>query len=276
MLDPTRDRHPPDTRSLQALSEGARMSATGETGLERAAADEASAVGRSDRAPSSLRPVTIVTGVQRHPAGSVRIDAGATSVLVAVSIEERGPRWRDGGGWVTAEYAMLPGSTDRRSRRERSGAGGRSKEIERLIGRSLRAAVDLEMLPDVTVTVDCDVLSADGGTRTAAITGGWVALSLALRGAGLEAALIRQITAVSVGVVADVPLLDLDQREDNAASVDMNVVATADGELVEVQGTAEGPPFARARHDELLDLALAGCRELASLQRHALSTAAGA
>jgi ribonuclease PH len=229
-----------------------------------------------ERSNAALRQVSIATGVQRHPAGSVRIDAGATSVLIAVSIEERGPRWRDGGGWVTAEYAMLPGSTDRRSRRERDGAGGRSKEIERLIGRSLRAAVDLDALPDVTITVDCDVLSADGGTRTAAITGGWVALALGLRQAGLEGTLIRQIAAVSVGVIDDVPLLDLDQREDNAASVDMNVVATATGELVEVQGTAEGLPFPRARHDELLDLALAGCRDLATLQLRAIEGRAGA
>jgi ribonuclease PH len=227
------------------------------------------------RPNAALREVTITTRVQRHPAGSVRIDAGSTSVLIAVSIEEHGPRWRDGGGWVTAEYAMLPGSTDRRSRRERNGAGGRSKEIERLIGRSLRAAVDLDALPDVTITVDCDVLSADGGTRTAAITGGWVALALALRHAGLEGTLIRQIAAVSVGVVDDVPLLDLDQREDNAASVDMNVVATSTGDLVEVQGTAEGPPFPRARHDELLDLALAGCRDLAALQRRAVEVQVG-
>lgn len=222
------------------------------------------------RPHTALREVSITTGVQRHPAGSVRIDAGNTSVLIAVSIEERGPRWRDGSGWVTAEYAMLPGSTDRRSRRERAGAGGRSKEIERLIGRSLRAAVDLDALPDVTITVDCDVLSADGGTRTAAITGGWVALALALRHAGLEGSLIRQIAAVSVGVVEDVVLLDLDQREDNAASVDMNVVATSTSDLVEVQGTAEGSPFSRARHDELLDLALAGCQDLAALQHRAV------
>jgi len=204
----------------------------------------------------------------------VRIDAGGTSVLIAVSIEAGGPRWRDGGGWVTAEYAMLPGATDTRSARERRGAGGRSKEIERLIGRSLRAAVDLDALPDITVTVDCDVLSADGGTRTASITGGWVALAVALERAGLRHALVRQVAAVSVGIVGDVALLDLDQAEDNAASVDMNVVTADAGLLVEVQGTAEGPPFARVRHDELLDLALAGCSELALLQRTAIELGA--
>jgi ribonuclease PH len=222
------------------------------------------------RDASALRPVTIDLGVQRNPAGSVRIRAGGTEVLVAVSIEEGGPRWRDRRGWLTAEYAMLPGATDTRSARERRGAGGRSKEIERLIGRSLRAAVDLDALPDVTVTVDCDVLSADGGTRTASITGGWVALSVALGRAGLGHALVRQVAAVSVGIVAEASLLDLDQHEDNAASVDMNVVTADEGLLVEVQGTAEGPPFPRARHDELLDLALAGCAELALLQRAAI------
>ena len=223
-----------------------------------------------DRAADALRPVAVALDVQAAPAGSARIRAGGTEVLVAVSIEEGGPRWRERRGWVTAEYAMLPGSTDTRSARERRGAGGRSKEIERLIGRSLRAAVDLDALPDVTVTVDCDVLGADGGTRTASITGGWVALAVALDRAGLSHALVRQIAAVSVGVVDGAVLLDLDQREDNAASVDMNVVSADDGLLVEVQGTAEGPPFARAQHDELLDVALAGCAELMALQRAVL------
>ena len=222
------------------------------------------------RVPSELRPLSIELDVQRNPAGSVRIRAGATEVLVAVSIEDGGPRWRDRRGWVTAEYAMLPGATDTRSARERRGAGGRSKEIERLIGRSLRTAVDLDALPDVTITVDCDVLSADGGTRTASITGGWVALAAALTRQGLDHVLIRQVAAVSVGIVDGAVLLDLDQREDNAASVDMNVVMADEGLLVEVQGTAEGPPFPRAHHDELLDLALAGCAELALAQRAAL------
>jgi len=227
---------------------------------------------RRERAASALRPVAIELGVQRNPAGSARIRAGGTEVLIAVSIEPGAPRWRERQGWVTAEYAMLPGSTDTRSGRERRGAGGRSKEIERLIGRSLRAAVDLDALPDITITVDCDVLSADGGTRTASITGGWVALALALRREGLEHLLVRQVTAVSVGIVGGAPMLDLDQKEDNAASVDMNVVTADDGLLVEVQGTAEGPPFARQHHDGLLDLALAGCAELAAVQRGVLGT----
>lgn len=222
------------------------------------------------RATAQLRPVTLELDVQSNPAGSARIRAGGTEVLIAVSIEPGAPRWRDRRGWVTAEYAMLPGSTDTRSARERRGVGGRSKEIERLIGRSLRAAVDVDLLPDVTLTVDCDVLSADGGTRTASITGGWVALAVALRRADLGHALVRQVAAVSVGIVDEALLLDLDQREDNHASVDMNVVTADDGLLVEVQGTAEGAPFARAQHDALLDLALAGCAELAALQRGVL------
>jgi ribonuclease PH len=226
------------------------------------------------RAAATLRPVSIELDVQRNPAGSARIRAGGTEVLIAVSIEDGAPRWRDRRGWVTAEYAMLPGATDRRNARERNGAGGRSKEIERLIGRSLRSAVDLDALPDVTITVDCDVLSADGGTRTASITGGWVALASALRRSDLAHVLVRQIAAVSVGIVDGNGMLDLDQREDNRASVDMNVVTADDGLLVEVQGTAEGDPFPRGQHDALLDLALAGCADLAALQRGALAGAA--
>lgn len=222
------------------------------------------------RAPDQLRPVTIEVGVQRHPAGSALVRFGGTQVLCSASVEEGAPRWRDRRGWVTGEYAMLPGATDTRSRRERNGPGGRSKEIERLIGRSLRAVVDLDALPDVTVTVDCDVLEADGGTRTAAITGGWVALALALRSLGQEPALVGQVAAVSVGVVDGQPRLDLPYEEDVRAEVDMNVVATADHRLVEVQGTAEGAPFDRAALDRLLDLAIAGCEELAALQRQAV------
>jgi ribonuclease PH len=228
---------------------------------------------RDGRGRAVLRPVHLSTGIQRNPSGSVRIDAGATSVLCAVSVAEGGPRWRPGRGWLTAEYAMLPGSTDTRGARERNGAGGRSKEIERLIGRSLRAALDLESLPEVTITVECDVLNADGGTRTAAITGGWVALAIALERSGIGVRPLRQITAVSVGLIDGRSHLDLDQSEDNRADVDMNVVATAAGELVEVQGTAEGPPFTRHEHDALLDLALAGCADLALLQRAALAEA---
>ncbi len=222
------------------------------------------------RQPDQLRPVTIEVGAQRHPAGSALVRFGGTHVLCAASVEEGAPRWRDRRGWVTGEYAMLPGATDTRSRRERNGPGGRSKEIERLIGRSLRAVVDLDALPDVTITVDCDVLEADGGTRTAAITGGWAALALALRAIGQDSALTGQVAAVSVGIVDGEPRLDLPYEEDVRADVDMNVVATADDRLVEVQGTAEGAPFGRAALDELLDLAVAGCGELFAAQRRAV------
>ena len=229
---------------------------------------------RPDRAATALRPVAFELDVQAAPAGSALVAFGATRVLCAVSVEERGPRWRDGRGWVTAEYAMLPGSASSRIRRERSGVSGRSKEIERLVGRSLRAAVDLDALPEVTLTVDCDVLAADGGTRTAAITGGYVALARALVAIGAGAALTGQVAAVSVGLVDGEVRLDLDYAEDVAASVDMNVVATAEGGLVEVQGTAEGPPFPRSAHDAMLDLALAGITELVTAQRRALDGAA--
>jgi len=191
-------------------------------------------------------------------------------VLCAASSEDGAPRFRERRGWVTAEYAMLPGATDTRGRRERTGPGGRSKEIERLIGRSLRSVVDLDALPDITLTVDCDVLEADGGTRTAAITGGWVALARALRSLGLEGALSGQLAAISVGIIDGEARLDLPYEEDVRAEVDMNVVATADGRLVEVQGTAEGAPFSRAAMDQLLDLAMQGCEELFVLQREAV------
>jgi ribonuclease PH len=228
-------------------------------------------VSRADgRRPDQLRPVVIEPDAQRQPAGSALIRFGDTRVLCAASHEEGAPRFRDRRGWVTGEYAMLPGATDTRARRERNGPGGRSKEIERLIGRSLRAVVDLDALPDVTLTVDCDVLDADGGTRTAAITGGWVALARALRRHGLETALTGQVAAISVGIVDGRAVLDLPYEEDHRADVDMNVVATAGGDLVEVQGTAEGAPFGRADLDQLLDLALAGCEELFAIQRAAV------
>lgn len=223
------------------------------------------------REPDQLRPVSFRVDVQPSPAASVEVAFGGTRVLVAVSVEEGAPRWKRSGGWVTGEYAMLPGATTDRARRERRGPSGRSKEIERLLGRSLRAAVDLDALPEVTMTVDADVLVADGGTRTAAITGGWVALARALRDLDATSALTRQVAAVSVGVVDGEPVLDLPYVEDSAADVDMNVVATAAGELVEVQGTAEGAPFSRAAHDRMLDLALAGTAELAALQAAAVA-----
>ena len=218
------------------------------------------------RAADQLRPVSFEVDVQPSPAGSVLVAFGGTRVLVAASVEEGAPRWKPTGGWVTGEYAMLPGATTDRARRERRGPSGRSKEIERLLGRSLRAAVDLAAMPEVTVTVDADVLVADGGTRTAAITGGWVAVARALRSLDAEAALTRQVAAVSVGVVGGACVLDLPYEEDRDADVDMNVVATADGRIVEVQGTAEGEPFSRGQHDEMLDLALAGIDELCALQ----------
>jgi len=229
---------------------------------------------RSDgRANDELRPVRLAVDVQRAPAGSCEVRFGDTRVLCAATVVDGAPRWRDQRGWVTGEYAMLPGATPDRAGRERQGPGGRSKEIERLIGRSLRSVVDLDALPDVTVTVDCDVLDADGGTRTAAITGGWVALARALRRLGHDAVLTGQVAAISVGIVDGEARLDLPYDEDSRADVDMNVVATADGRLVEVQGTAEGHPFARAELDEMLDLALAGCEQLFALQRAALEQA---
>ena len=228
------------------------------------------------RRADQLRPVTLEPDAQRHPAGSALVRFGATHVLCAASSEQGAPRFRERRGWVTGEYAMLPGSTDTRSRRERNGPGGRSKEIERLIGRCLRAVVDLDALPDVTITVDCDVLEADGGTRTAAITGGWVALARALRHLDLDSALTGQVAAVSVGVIDGEPRLDLPYEEDVRAEVDMNVVATADGRIVEVQGTAEGAPFDRRALDELIDLALGGCEQLFALQRSALEHGARA
>ena len=223
------------------------------------------------RTADQLRPVSFQVDVQPSPAGSVQVSFGATRVLVAASLEEGRPRWKSGGGWLTGEYAMLPGATTDRARRERRGPSGRSKEIERLLGRSLRMAVDLDRLPDLTVTVDADVLVADGGTRTAAITGGWVAVARALRTVGAEEALTDQVAAVSVGLVDGACVLDLPYVEDAAAEVDMNVVATADGRVVEVQGTAEGAPFTRTQHDEMLDLALAGITELCSLQQAAVA-----
>lgn len=225
------------------------------------------------RDPDELREVTFQTGVQRHPPGSVLVSFGATRVICAASYRDRAPRWRDRTGWVTGEYAMLPGATDDRARRQRGRVGGRAREIERLIARSLRAAVALDELPDCTITVDCDVLEADGGTRTAAVTGGWVALAVALERLGLSTRLTGQVAAVSVGIVDGEPRLDLPYAEDVRADVDMNVVATGEGELVEVQGTAEGASFDRGQLDALIDLALDGCGRLLAAQRGALDAA---
>jgi ribonuclease PH len=232
------------------------------------------------RAPDGLRPIRFDLHVQRHAEGSVMVHVGDTQVLCAASVLPEVPRWLrgEGRGWVTAEYAMLPRATSERTRREvRAGRQtGRTQEIQRLIGRSLRSVIDLKALGERALVVDCDVLQADGGTRTASITGGWVALSLALD-VMVERGLLRQrpalapLAAVSVGIVDGVSVLDLDYTEDVGAQVDMNVVATDDGRVVEVQGTAEEFPFSREQLDELLDLALVGCRQLTLAQAAALA-----
>lgn len=228
------------------------------------------------RAHDAIRPVRLETGAVPFAEGSCLIEAGRTRILCAATVQEEVPPWREGrGGWVTGEYAMLPRSTTERTPRERRGAGGRTKEIQRLIGRSLRAAVDLEALGEHTVIVDCDVLVADGGTRTASVTGGCVALWQALEGLVADGKLasnpLRQrVAAVSVGIVDGEPWLDLDYERDVSADVDMNVVALEDGRFVEVQGTAEGAPFDRGELDRLLELAQAGIGELLERQREAM------
>jgi len=233
----------------------------------------------SGRRAEELRPVRIARGYTRHAEGSALIEFGDTRVLCNASVEERVPPFlRDTGrGWVTAEYGMLPRATHTRGEREaaRGRQSGRTQEIQRLIGRSLRAVVDLAALGEHTIHLDCDVLQADGGTRTAAITGAFVALHDALawlRGRGRIAALpVRDfVAAVSVGVYEGVPVLDLDYAEDSACQTDMNVVMTGRGAFVEVQGTAEGAPFARAELDALLALAARGVAELVAQQRRAL------
>ena len=227
------------------------------------------------RAPGALRPAAIELDPLKFAEGSVLISAGDTRVLVAASVEKRVPGFLAGSGkgWITAEYSMLPRATSTRSAREvtQGKPSGRTSEIQRLIGRSLRAAIDLSLLGERTLTLDCDVLQADAGTRTAAITGAWVAVVSALArsfAAGDIAAwpVVEQVAAVSVGLVGGAPLLDLDYREDQRAEVDMNVVATAGGRLIEVQGTGEQRSFERAELDRLLDLAQAGIGELARLQ----------
>lgn len=238
-------------------------------------------VNRADgRGPSDLRPVRITRNWLDHAEGSVLVEFGATRVLVAASVTEGVPRWRKGSGlgWVTSEYAMLPRSTHTRSDREsvKGRIGGRTHEISRLIGRSLRAVIDYQALGENTIVLDCDVLQADGGTRTASITGAYVALVdavewLRARGALAGEPLTGSVAAVSVGVVGGTPMLDLCYGEDSGAEVDLNVVATGAGEFVEVQGTAEGRPFGRAVLDELLDLGLAGCAELTLRQHEALA-----
>jgi ribonuclease PH len=225
------------------------------------------------------RPITIETGVAPYAEGSCTIATGDTRVLCTASVVEGVPDWRlrSGAGWVTGEYAMLPRATHTRSGRERNGPKGRTQEIQRLIGRSLRSVTDMQALGQHTVTVDCDVLQADGGTRTASITGACVALILAGRWM-LDEGLVERnpvterVAAVSVGIVDGTPRLDLDYREDVGAQVDMNVVGTESGGLVEVQGTAEGDPFRRDELDALLDLATSGIEALLAAQARALGS----
>jgi ribonuclease PH len=228
------------------------------------------------RRPNDLRPVTFTLGVQKWAEGSCRIRVGDTEVLCAATIVDRVPPHLrgKGTGWVTAEYAMLPRATSERTDREsvKGRIGGRTHEIQRLIGRSLRGVVDLTRLGERTITIDCDVLQADGGTRTASITGGYVALAAALITYGMERHLVGKVAAVSVGLVDGMALLDLDYSEDSRADVDFNVVGTDAGAYVELQGTAEGKPFDRAASDGLLDLADAGLARLFEAQAAVLAT----
>ena len=231
------------------------------------------------RQPENLRPVSFQRGFTRYAEGSVLVSFGDTRVLCTATVEEGVPPFMrgQGRGWVTAEYAMLPRATHSRSAREatRGKIGGRTHEIQRLIGRSLRAVINLEQLGERTIVLDCDVLQADGGTRTAAITGAYVALADAVAGLLRQGKIARSpikegVAAVSVGIVQGRPVLDLNYAEDSQAAVDMNFVVTASGRFVEVQGTAEEEPFSAAELDALRDLALAGCRRLDALQRLAL------
>ncbi|MGD2102394.1 MAG: ribonuclease PH [Acidimicrobiia bacterium] len=231
----------------------------------------------TDRAPDELRRISVELGFTEATPGSVLISMGRTRVLCTATVEEDVPRWmRDSGrGWVTAEYAMLPGSSNERVRRDHY-SGGRAKEISRLIGRSLRAAVNLRTMGEAMVRVDCDVIEADGGTRTAAVTGGWIALHQALEDAVARELIdvnpiIDEIAAISVGVVSGEKILDLDYEKDVNAEVDLNVVMSGRGLLVEVQGTAEGAPFTRDDLNDMLDLATKGIEELVDMQRRAVA-----
>ena len=231
------------------------------------------------RPASELRPLRLERGVSPYAEGSCLITMGNTRVLCTASVETGVPSWRRGRGegWVTAEYAMLPRATQQRTNRERSHVGGRTQEIQRLIGRSLRAAVDLATLGEWTIKVDCDVLQADGGTRTASITGGAVALAdacawVAARSGAPDTAFRQLVAAVSVGVVGGEVLLDLDYSEDSTAEVDLNVVAVESGDLIEVQGTAERAPFTRPQLFDMIDHAGAAIQHLLAAQRDALRT----
>jgi ribonuclease PH len=232
------------------------------------------------RASDEMRPVQITTGFLPYAEGSVLIAMGNTRVVCAASLEERVPPFlrNSGQGWLTAEYAMLPRATQTRTAREigRGGASGRTHEIQRLIGRSLRAIADMKALGERTITIDCDVLQADGGTRTAAITGAYVAFALAshqlLKVGKIQRSLTSgQVAAVSVGIVNNVPLLDLKYDEDSRAEVDMNVVCTDDGRFIELQGTAEREPFSRAQMDELVALGTRGIEALIAIQKEVIA-----
>lgn len=234
------------------------------------------------RAADELRSVKITPGYLPYAEGSVLIEMGQTRVICSASIEDRVPPFlrNTGQGWVTAEYAMLPRSTQQRVQREtgRGGPSGRTHEIQRLIGRSLRAVTDMKILGERTITLDCDVLQADGGTRTAAITGSYVALALAsrrlLKAGRISRTLVsNQVAAISVGIVDNAALLDLKYDEDSGAEVDMNVICTGDGRFIEVQGTAERQPYTREQMDKLLDLATKGIEHLVVIQRETLARA---
>ena len=237
----------------------------------------AQSIKRADgRMPGDLRPISMKLGVQKWAEGSCLIKLGGTEILCAATIEDKTPPHLrgKGTGWVTAEYSMLPRATSERSIREatKGKVGGRTHEIQRLVGRSLRGVVDLAKLGERTITVDCDVLNADGGTRTASITGGWVALAAALTTYGMERCLIGRVAAVSVGILGGPICLDLDYSEDSKADVDFNIVATDAGRYVELQGTAEGKPFDRADVDRMLDMAAGGLERLFAAQAEAVAS----
>ena len=232
------------------------------------------------RAPDELRPVCITPGFLPYAEGSVLIEMGNTRVVCSASLEDRVPPFlrNQGQGWLTAEYAMLPRATQTRTSREigRGGPSGRTHEIQRLIGRSLRAVADMKVLGERTITIDCDVLQADGGTRTAAITGAYVALALAsqqlLKAGKIQRSVVTdQVAAISVGIVGNTPLLDLKYDEDSRAEVDMNVVCTGNGRFIELQGTAEREPFTRAQMDELVALGTRGIEALIAIQKTIIS-----
>ena len=235
----------------------------------------------SQRRPDQLRPIRFTREYTCHAEGSVLVEFGDTKVLCTASVEDKVPGFLkgQGRGWLTAEYGMLPRATDTRNKREAVAGkqSGRTQEIQRLIGRSLRAIVDLDLLGELTLQMDCDVLQADGGTRTASITGAYLALEDAIArlmqdGLLERSPILQPVAAVSVGIFEGVPVLDLDYDEDSCCDTDMNVVMTGEGHFVEIQGTAEGAPFQRTEVDQLLDLASAGCKELFALQRQALGS----